>query len=287
MRRKLIVVLAIVALSAAACGGGKKDKEGSKPDSSATTAPAGGDTTTSSSAPGSNGATGSLSGAGAGAGAAAGAGGATTTTAGNANTTTTARPTAVTRTAAAGRYTYRRTGTQTSPAFGGDRSLDGEGTLTVDPANGNEQHSKVEYTESVNEQTLRHRPGGIDLLYLRNEIRGFSNYEFRPAQPVLFAPDPTKVGATWSWRLTSTDGRLTIDGSFKALRSESVTIGGEAVATTVVEGNLTFSGALNGTSRQTVWGSDKYRLIVRTDETTDVGFAKSQSSSVLTSTKPA
>lgn len=283
MGRKLIAVVAAVALSAAACGGGdKKDKGSAGTDASSTTVPAGGEATTSSSAavgaPGSGGSGGS--------GGSTAGGGATTTTA-NPNTPTTSRPTAVTRTAAAGRYTYRRTGTQTSAAFGGDRSLDGEGSLIVDAANGNEQHSKVEYTESVSEQTLRHRPGGIDLVYLRSEVRGFSNFEFRPAQPVLFAPDPLKVGATWSWRLTSTDGRLTIDGAFKALRTETVTIGGEAVATTVVEGNLTFSGAINGTSRQTVWGSDKYRLVVRTDESTDVGIAKSQSSSVLVSTKPA
>lgn len=277
MGRKLIALLAVASLAVSACGGGDDEKVQGSSD---TTAP---DTTTTTTDPGKGGdpLIGSPGGSGP-AGGTTSPGASPTTTAAGAATPTTVRPTATTRTAAPGRYTYRRTGTRT---FGGDQSLDGEGTLTVDRPNGNEQHSATSYTDSSSEQTLRHRPGGIDLVYLKTTTGGFTA-EFRPAQPVLFAPDPATVGATWSWRMTSTDGGLTIDGSFKVVRNETVTIGGEAVPTAVVDGDLRFSGALTGTSKQTFWGSDRYRLVVRSEETTDLGFIKWRSTSVLVSTKP-
>jgi len=274
------VLLVAVSLSAAACGGGDKKESGATD----TTVPAG-DTTTTTVAgsgdpltAGDNGAGGQAGGTASPSSPAPGAPGATTTTAKPANTTST------TRTAAPGRYTNRRTGT--SSGLGGDRSLDGEGTLTVDAPKGNEQHSVTDFVGDTIEQTLRHRPGGIDLLHLKQTTSGVT-YEFRPSPPALFAPDPATVGATWSWHMTSTDGGLTIDASFKVLRNETVTIGGEAVPTAVVEGDFRFSGAFTGTSKRTLWGSDRYRLIVRQDEATDLGFAKSQSRSVLVSTKPA
>ncbi|HVF76249.1 MAG TPA: hypothetical protein VM938_14520 [Acidimicrobiales bacterium] len=280
MGRKLIALLAAVSLSTAACGGGDKKESGATDttvapgDTTTTTAAGTGDPLTAGGNPagGQSGGTASPSSPG------AGAAGATTTTAKPANTTST------TRTAAPGRYTYQRTGT--ASGFGGDRSLDGEGTLTVDPANGNEQHSVTDFVGDTIEQTLRHRPGGIDLLHLRQTTSGVT-FEFRPSPPALFAPDPANVGATWSWRMTSTDGGLTIDGSFKVVRNETVAVGSEAVPTTVVEGDLRFSGTFTGTSKQTLWGSDRYRLVVRTEEATDLGFAKRQSRSVLVSTKPA
>lgn len=279
MGRKLFALLALASVLTAACGGGDKKDQGSSdttvPETTTTEPGKAGDPLTAAS-PGGSGQAGSGS-------PSSGASSSPTTVAPAAATTTTVRPTATTRTAAPGRYTYRRTGTRT---VGNDQSLDGEGTLTVDRPNGNEQHSATSYTESSTEQTLRHRPGGIDLVFLKTTTSGVT-YEFRPSQPVLFAPDPPTVGATWSWRMTSTDGSVTVDASFKVSRNETVTVGGEAVPTAVVEGDVRFSGALTGTSKQTFWGSDRYRLLVRTEETTDLGFAKSRSTSVLVSTKPA
>ena len=278
MGRRLIALLVVVASVTAACGGGdKKDDGPAKGGETTDSTMASGDTTTTTAVGGDGGAPVPGGATGGSAPATAGAPGSPTTTA-KAGTAP-----AGTRTAAPGRYTYRRTGTRT--VGGGDSSLDGEGTLTVDPANGNEQHSRTEYVDSSTEQTVRHRAGGIDLLFLKITFSSFT-YEFRPSPPVLFAPDPPAVGATWSWRMTSTDGSVTVDGSFKVLRNETVTIGGEPVATAVVEGNLRFSGALTGTSKQTLWGSDRYRLIVRTEEAADFGFARWRSNSVLVSTKP-
>jgi hypothetical protein len=184
---------------------------------------------------------------------------------------------------------YARTGKQSVTGFG-EQTLDGEGSLTVDPPNGDDQRTFLSYggNESV-DQTLRSRPGLVELVHLKTATRTGTTTEFRPTPPVLFAPDPATVGRTWSWRITSTDGSSNVDGSFKVLRNETLTIGGEAVSTAVVEANLTLSGAIAGTSKQTVWASPKYRLAVRTDDVTDTTapFAShSQSSSVLKSTKP-
>jgi hypothetical protein len=282
-----------LAVALAACGGGDKKKDtaadgGAASEDGTTTTVPGQTPTGEAGAPG---------GAGTSAGGTTASGGAqagtnTTTAPSGGGPTTTAKagsssPSTSSKTAAPGRYVYQRTGKQTSPF--GEQSLNGQGTLTVNAPNGAEQHSSTVYTESSSEQTLRHRSGGIDLLYLKVSNQA-GTFEFRPSPPVLFAPDPLTVGATWSWRITSTNGALTIDASFKVVRTETLNIGGEQVATSVVEGTSQVSGAFTGTLKQTLWGSEKHRLIVRTDDVTDItapAAIHSESSSVLTSTRPA
>lgn len=291
-RTKAVALVVVLAVVMAACGGGdkKKDATGDAASEDATTTTVAGQSPTEE--------TGAPGGASAGGGAVAPGGaptGSPTTVAPSSGggPTTTAKagssaPATSSKTAAPGRYTYRRTGDQTSPF--GAQSLNGEGSLVVHAPNGADQHSVTAYTESSSEQTLRHRAGGIDLLYLKIDNRqAGSSFEFRPSPPVLFAPDPIAVGATWSWRMTSTNGALTIDASFKVVRNETIDIGGEAVATAVVEGTSQLSGAFTGTLRQTLWGSERHRLIVRTDDTTDItapAAIHSKSSSVLVSTRP-
>lgn len=292
-RTKATALALALALALAACGGG--DKKGStspgdaaSEDGTTTTVPGQTPTGEAEGQGGvSTGGTGATAKGGAQAGtnapAAPGSSGGPTTTAKGGSSP----PPTSSKTAAAGRYVYQRTGKQTSPF--GEQSLNGQGTLTVNAPNGAEQHSSTVYTESSSEQTLRHRAGGIDLLYLKISNQA-GTFEFRPSPPVLFAPDPVAVGATWSWRMTSTNGALTIDASFKVVRTETLNIGGEQVATSVVEGTSQISGAFTGTLKQTLWGSEKYRLIVRTDDVTDLtapAAIHSGSSSVLTSTKPA
>lgn len=274
----------------AACGGGDKEKdaaEETRQGDETTTSVAGSDTTVAPGQPaagaGGTGTTKPRSSSGATGGA---SGGATST-----STSSTLRPGPTTQPAskfaAAGNYVMRRTGKRTVTGLG-DQSLDGEGRLRVDPPSGNDQHFALEYGDGGTAQTVRPRSGGIDLAYLKVTVQA-SSWEFRPSPVVLFAPDPASVGSTWSWRITSTDGSLTIDARFKAVRNESVTIGGEAVNTVVVEGTSTLSGAVNGTLKQTLWGSERYRLIVRTEDVTDTStpFAShSESRSELASTKP-
>lgn len=195
---------------------------------------------------------------------------------------------AVGKSAKAGRYTFNRTGTRKLPdGLGGEQSLNGPGTLTVDPPTGSDQRTFLSYNQyDSTEQTVRYRADGIDLLALKLETQA-GTFDFRPSPPVLFAPDPLNVGATWAWKMTSTDNRLTLDSTFKVVRTESQSIGGESVATSVVEGTINVSGVLTGTIRQTLWASERYRMIVRLDETSDLNGITSQSSSVLASTAPA
>lgn len=197
------------------------------------------------------------------------------------------------KSAKAGRYTFNRTGTRTIPGLG-DQSLNGPGTLTVDPPTGSDQRTLLSYNQyDSTEQIVRSRAGGIDLVMLKLETQA-GTFEFRPASPVLVAPDPLAVGATWAWEMTSTDNRLTLESTFTIARTENQSIGGESVATFVVEGTTYVTGFLNGTIHQRLWASDRHRLIVRLDESSDLGSVRSQgssvksrSSSVLASTTPA
>lgn len=279
--KRLGGIVVCVLLLAGACGGGDSKKDEAKRGDELGAARTDESTTTSSTsagqAPAGGGGT-STTKPGA---PTAGASGATTTTAAGSGGGTASS--AAKRFATAGNYIVRRTGTASGT------SRDGEARLTVDPPNGDDQRTFLSYGDSDTvDQTLRSKSGAIELVHLRTQTPFFA-IEFRPSPPVLFAPDPLVVGRTWSWRITSTDGKTTVDGSFKALRNETVDIGGEQVSTTVVEANLTFSGEVAGTSKQTVWGSPAYRLVVKTDDVTDLTKPfplHADTKSVLTSTKP-
>ena len=284
-RRIVAVAVGLLVVTGACGGGGKKDDKAEQKGVSdeTTTSIVAGEGSTDAGTPGGAGATKPGS---------PGAAGGTTTTsprsgasASGSGSTSSASP----RFTAPGGYVYRRTGKQAVTGLG-EQSLDGEGSLSVDPPAGDDQHTFLSYGESdASEQTLRSKPGSLELVHLKTITRAGTTTEFRPNPPVLFAPDPLAVGRTWSWRITSTDGSVTVDGSFKATRTEDLNVGGEQVATTVVEADLRFSGSITGTTKQTVWASPKYRLIVRTDEVTDLTspfVVHSETSSVITSTKP-
>lgn len=291
------IVVALSVLVAACGGGGGEDKAATTGDTQpgeTTTVPPGGEAQVdgSVSAGSSGGAAGGTATTQPGAAASPSGGGAGTSSAGGGGSTATTTPTkggtaVAAKSAKPGRYTFNRTGKRTIPGVG-DQSLNGPGTLTVDPFNGSDQRTFLSYNAyDSTEQILRYRPDGIDLVMLKLETQA-GTFEFRPASPVLFAPEPLKVGATWAWKMTSTDNRLTLDSTFKVVRTESQSIGGGSVATFVIEGTVKLSGFLNGTIHQTLWASDSHRLIVRIDETSDLGNGvTSQSSSVLASTTPA
>lgn len=288
--RKITVVAVALLLVAGACGGGDKKKDAAKQGDEMGAAPTDGSSTSSSTPGAEGGATattkpGSAPAGGATSSGGSGSGATATTKPGSTTAATTAAGTP--RFAAAGNYVYQRSGKQTSPL--GDQTLAGEGSLRVDPPSGDDQHTFLAYGSDTTDQTLRSKSGAIELVHLKTQTPYLPATEFRPAPPVLFAPDPLTVGRTWSWRMTSTDGKVTVDGSFKALRNENIAIGGEQVATTVVEATLTFSGDITGTSKRFVWGSTKYRLVVQTEDTTDLTkpfVVHSESRSTLNSTAP-
>lgn len=183
------------------------------------------------------------------------------------------------RTATPGTYTYNRT-RDGSPT---------QGTLVVHRPQGADQRFVTTYQGGEAAETLlRSRSGGIDLLLLKTTTPLLGTEEYRPSPPVQFAPDPAPVGTTWSWRITSTDGDQTLDGTFRVARTERLTIGGEAVDTVVFESTVNVSGDnFTGTLHQTTWASPKYRLVVRGDERLESSFLRYTQSAVLASTRPA
>lgn len=273
-------IVVCVLLLAGACGGDKKD-EAEKGDDTVAETTTDESTTTSSTVAGGGPGGGGTATTKPGAAGSSNASGATTTTAAGAGGG--AASSGTKRFATAGGYIVKRTGTASGT------SRDGEGSLTVDPPSGDDQRTLLSFGEADTvDQTLRSKSGAIELVHLRTQTPFFAT-EFRPSPPVLFAPDPLVVGRTWSWRMTSTDGKVTVDGSFKVLRNETVDVGGEQVSTTVVEANLTFSGDVAGTAKQTVWASPAYRLVVKTDDVTDLTKPfplHSETKTALTSTKP-
>ncbi|MGH9154748.1 MAG: hypothetical protein ACRD1K_02585 [Acidimicrobiales bacterium] len=218
----------------------------------------------------------------------------TTTTTAAAATTVTTGPVggdgsgAAGQATAAGRYTYETTGTFTSPL--GRSARNGDSVLAVDPPAGDQQRSVRVGPGRTVEQVLQLLGGGTYLVSLKITDGGFAQ-EVRPASPVLAVPSPAPVGREWSWQAPTADGRSTVSSSFRVARTESIPVGGEAVPTSVVEATILTTGEVASTGRQTFWYSERHRLIVQMQETTDgrvagISFG-SQSTDRLRSLRPA
>ncbi|MBV9252624.1 MAG: hypothetical protein JO054_00215 [Actinobacteria bacterium] len=183
---------------------------------------------------------------------------------------------------APGKYTYHLTGN------GGGQNIDQQLTMTVDPPTGADQHSSTQTQQGTTEQYLRYQASGLYLVELKLNA-GFIQKDFKPNPPALQYPEPAPVGKSWSWQVTSSDGKTTVNTAFTVLRTENVTIGGETVPTTVLKVTITTSGDIASKSDSTYWVSEKYRLIVKQDATTDITspiVSHSQTSQTLNSTKP-
>jgi hypothetical protein len=132
-------------------------------------------------------------------------------------------------------------------------------TLTVDRPVGGLQRSTRDLRDTsgngpVVESVFDYRPGGVYLnsLKLTTTVFLFSNaQEFRPPSPTLLLPTGVKPGYTTDIPLPTTvnPARLMVE----VLREERVTIGGQAVDTTVVRLTATLSGQFNARMELTVW----------------------------------
>ena len=197
-------------------------------------------------------------------------GGTTTTTAAPATTTTAAPPAPGLPFTTPGTYRYASTGDFTS-TLTGPQSRNGETTLTVDPPSGSDQRSVRRAFSRTTEQVLRLDAAGAHLVSLRLSDQGVDK-EVQASPPVLALPADAAPGRTWTWRLTSTDGLTSVDSTFRALRTETLTIAGQRVPALVVEVVLSLSGDIVSTLTQTTWVSLERRLVVRQDETSDGRF---------------
>lgn len=169
-----------------------------------------------------------------------------------------------------GRYRYASTGTF-SIGVTGEQHRNGESILTVDPPAGADQHSHRQGDSRSTEQILRFQSDGTYIVMLKLTEQGLTK-EFRPPTPVLAFPYSAPIGRTWSWRMTSTDGKTTVETSFRIERTEPVAVGPESVPAVVVAAKVVTTGDLASRGTQTLWVAEGRRLVVREQSVTDGTF---------------
>jgi len=210
--------------------------------------------------------------------------------AGSNGTSPPASPTGLQPTAP-GKYQYTITGFRRGGTPATTQTLNDSAELTVDPHTGADQHSNQvdkQYAQASQEETLRYQADGIYLVDLKV---GGGAIEFKPNPPALQYAEPATVGKAWEWTTKSTDGGTTVNTKLKVLRNENVMVGSESVPATVLDAVITTSGAVVSTTHSTIWVSEKYRMILRTDSVADITSpafvaGHAETSSKLQSTKP-
>jgi hypothetical protein len=281
MRRLLVVTMAAVLLLGACGGNDKKSSNASASKGSTSTTAIGADSSTTAAPSGGSGGT--------------GAGSATTKKSGGSSSGSGGSPTpgpqpstaAGQKATAPGTYKNTVTGTRT---IGSAQTVNATSTLKVDALQGTDQHSVTTSSDGgSSEQVLRYLADGVYLVSLKTTTSGITK-EFKLDPPGLSFPQPATVGKTWSWTATSTDGKSTVKSDFKVARNEAVMVGTENVPAVVIEATVTLTGDITATSHRTIWVSEAYRMIVRSDDKTQGSYSgfnfSSDTSEKLQSTKP-
>lgn len=190
---------------------------------------------------------------------------------------------------AVGSYTYDSTGKVTIGATPQDAS--GTQMLTIGALKGGIQHSTLHSDDSGDtEQDLVVRDTGTYGASLKLTSPAFTK-EFRPAVPVLLMPDPASLGRSWSWAADSTDGATHVTATNKLVRAETLTIGGQKVATVVLQTHLVLSGDVKYDAQLTLNWAPEYRLPVKQRQVGSGMYSgipfKSDVTGVMRSVKPA
>jgi len=150
--------------------------------------------------------------------------------------------------------------------------VNGSATLVVSAVRNGRQSSTVRNAQGETTQELLVRDAGSYLADLKIKAQGLPDKEFAFATAVLLLPDPARVGSSWSWGGRSTDGKTTVAASNKVVRTETLTIGGKAVQTVVLQTHLVLSGDIDYTADVTTWVAPSLRLPVK-DHTVGKGTA--------------
>jgi len=161
---------------------------------------------------------------------------------------------------APGDYTYDASGTYS--LGGAPQKADGTSTLTVSPLKGNRQTSTLSAErggDTVQEVVLESSGVHVARLVIGTPV----DKEFRMSPPALLFPTPATIGRKWSWQATSTDGKTTVKTTNQVLRRETLTIGGEKVATVVLQSRLVITGEVSYTADVTTWVATAYQLPVK------------------------
>ncbi len=180
----------------------------------------------------------------------------------------------------AGTYTYDTSGTR-QLGDNPEQQLPETTTLEAGPANSDDEQVRVRDLRDEdgyggrNSTTLRYGVEGAVLLAstIESTVEIFgspftSTNELEADPPVLIGPLDAEVGFRATLHLVSDD--VTVDGTLEIIRRETVTIGGTAVDTFVVDVHYDLSGEVEGTSDATWWVRPSDLLNVREEVATDV-----------------
>lgn len=159
----------------------------------------------------------------------------------------------------------------------------------MDKPAGNQQHSVLGGEQGSTDQTVQRNETGTYLVRLKLDNPAFSK-EFAPAKPVMLVPRPADVGRTWSWTMTSTDGKTTAAFNATVTKNETITIGGKKTPTAVIESTLKLSGDVDYTAKTTTHYSEAHLLQVKDHTRGSGSFSgfpfSTDITSVLRSTTP-
>jgi hypothetical protein len=173
-----------------------------------------------------------------------------------------------------GTYKYDTSGTST---FGAQSSSPPPVTpLAVDPPAGTRQHSthdsrKPDGSGSVSETTLDYKPEGVFLVELKitTKASGITDVQdFVANPPVNIAPTGVKPGQSVEFDISGSGTTVHVKIDF--VRTERITVGGQAVDTMVIHQAGTLSGKVTGTQTSDSWISPQYSLTAKDHTVADV-----------------
>lgn len=196
-------------------------------------------------------------------------------------------PTGFTR---AGTYTYDVTGTSTTRL--GTQKQNAVETFAVDAPKATTQKTTQKDPQNSNRyQTLESRSTGLYLVDLDIQQGTGFNEDFKPVGTALYFPSNYAVGTSWKWTARSTDGKYMLSDTSKITSTASITIGGHAYPTVVVDSVLKFTGSgFDLTDNQRDWVSTAYALVLKehllTSGSVDGFNLKSDETRTLRSTTP-
>ena len=175
-----------------------------------------------------------------------------------------------------GTYTTDNSGTS---SFG---SVPPKSTYTIELLSNGDTHETGDF-----DLVLRWTPDAASVVSLKIAMAG-KEFDAPAGAPLLFIPF-NNAPPQWSWSMTSTDGKTTIQQTASVTGNDSVTVGGTAVPTFVVDSTINISGDITGSVHLTAWIDPVTRLAVKQHIVTHVTLpivVNSDITSVLESLTP-
>lgn len=196
---------------------------------------------------------------------------------------------------AAGRYTFRTTGTAPGGLLGAAQPVDEETVTEVVAVSADTVRQVASSPQGDQTTELRYKSGRVALLSLDLGFGPDQRFRFASAAGEQFAPVPPSAGQTWSWTLTDDSRQLTIRFDGTTQPAEAITVLGAPVTAFVVDATITVSGTYAGfpvaaTIQIRSWVDPALRTSVRVHQVSTITQpvqGTSDTTSELTSVTPA